>query len=126
LYSFYFFRQSKISLPNYLYFQSSARRPQADDEKWCSRVNAFFVKAAPDADFRRIEVRIGSEAASRTVSSIVKIPHLPRQSQLPHDDLKRFVALQCPETRRLTEGSGIECAEVSRPDSDGTAIDQLL
>jgi len=46
-YSFYFFRQSKIMLCNYSYFQSSAARPQAGDRIWCNVASDFSRKPRP-------------------------------------------------------------------------------
>jgi hypothetical protein len=47
LYSFYFSRQRKITLRNYMHFQSSAARPQPYDRIWCKAAANFLRTPRP-------------------------------------------------------------------------------
>jgi hypothetical protein len=55
LYSFYFFRQRKMHACKYTCFQSSARRSQPRDRKWCKPLDQAFAEAASAAALRSID-----------------------------------------------------------------------
>jgi hypothetical protein len=80
-YTFYFFRQRKIALCKWMYFQSSAARSQACDRIWCSG-KFDFLNSCRNQRFQEEKFsRISSLPALANCSAIVKNRETPRPAR---------------------------------------------
>jgi hypothetical protein len=83
LYSFYKFSQRKITLCNYMYFQSSAARPQGHDRIWCRRQIRYSQMPLQMSSFALCIDRNRCEVREEFYVPLVKITHF----RLPARDL---------------------------------------